>query len=197
MPAPTVTSPNIILDPGYLFWAPLGTALPVNTVAGSVFTDAWVAPWVWLGTTVEGSALTTSVSVEYIRAAEIFNPVGSSVTEQNSSITFAALDFTLKNLQRINNGGVITPVSGTGATTLSKYAPPTQSGVTRAMIGWESRDATLRAILFQTINSSDIEMQFRKAPDAASIPATFTCEVPAGTTDPWNMFSAGTVRLGV
>lgn len=196
MAAPTIVAPTVLVDPGYLFWAPLASAVPTHTVAGSVFTDTWAAPWVWLGATTDGSSLTTSVSVEYVRAAEIFNPVGSSITEQNTSITFACLSYTLNNLKRINNGGTVALVSGTGATSLNKYTPPTQSGVTRSMIGWESTDGTLRAVLYQTLNTGDIEMSFKKAPDAATLPGTFSCEVPAGSTVPYEMWSAGVARVG-
>jgi len=196
MAAPTVVAPAVLLDPGWLFWAPLASAVPTHTVAGSVFTDTWGAPWVWLGATAEGSTLTSSVSVEYVRAAEIFNPVGSSITEQNTSIAFALLSYTLNNLKRILNGGTIATVSGTGATTLSKFTPPTSSQITRSMIGWESTDGTTRAVLYQCLNTADVEMQFAKAPDAATLPGTFSCEVPTGNTVPFEMWSAGTVRVG-
>jgi hypothetical protein len=43
---PTMPIPNLLTDPGFLFSAPLGTALPTHTVAGSKFTDAWAAAWV-------------------------------------------------------------------------------------------------------------------------------------------------------
>jgi hypothetical protein len=196
MAAPTVVSPTILVDPGWLFWAPLATAVPTHTVAGSVFTDTWSAPWVWLGATAEGSTLTTSMSVEYVRAAEIFNPVGSSITEQNSSISFALMSYTLNNLKRILNGGTIATVSGTGATTLSKFSPPTSSQIVRSMIGWESTDGTTRAVLYQCLNTADVEQQFKKAPDAATLPATFSCEVPSGSSFPYEMWSAGTARVG-
>lgn len=196
MAAPTLVAPTVLVDPGYLFWSPIATAVPTHTVAGSVFTDTWTAPWVWLGGTAEGSTLTTNTAVEYVRAAEFFNPVGSSITEQNTSITFALLSVHLNNMKRIMNGGTVATVSGTGATTLGKFTPPTQSQITRSQIGWESTDGTTRAVLYQCLNTGDIEMAFRKAPDAASLPATFSCEIASGGTVPFEIWSAGVARLG-
>ncbi len=40
---PVVGTPNILVDPGFLWIAPLGTAAPTNTVTGGKFTDAVAA----------------------------------------------------------------------------------------------------------------------------------------------------------
>lgn len=194
MAAPVVTSPNTLLDPGYLFYAPVGSAVPTHTVVGSKFSDAWGAPWVWLGATTDGSELSNTINVEYVRAAEIFDPVGSSVTERTGQITFSLLDVTLAKYKIVSNGGTVAVVSGTGATALNKFTPPQISGIARSMIGWESTDSTMRAILYQAINTGDVATPFRKAPDAAVLPATFTMEVPAGSSAPYELWTAGTAR---
>lgn len=194
MAAPTVVAPNTLVDPGYLFWSPLGTAVPTHAVTGSKFTDAWGAPWVWLGATTDGSELQNSISVEYVRAAEIFDPVGSSVTERNGQISFSLMDITLTKFKYVNNGGTVAVVSGTTTTQLNKFTPPQVSGIVRAQIGWESTDGTMRAVLYQVINSGDITMPFRRAPDAAVMPATFTMEVPSGSTAAYELWTAGTAR---
>jgi hypothetical protein len=194
MAAPTVTSPNVLVDPGYLFWAPLGTAVPTHTVVGSKFTDSWSAPWVWLGATTDGSELTNTIGVEYVRAAEIFDPVGSSITERTGQISFSLLDVTLTKFKYVMNGGTVALVSGTTTTTLNKYTPPQVSGIVRAMIGWESTDGTLRAVLYQVINTGDVTTPFRRAPDAAVLPATFSMEVPAGSSAAFELWNAGVVR---
>jgi hypothetical protein len=69
-----ITTPNVINDPGYLLYAPLGTSLPTNTVTGSVFTDTWAAPWVQLGMTDSGSVMTSSLAVSEVDAAESLDP---------------------------------------------------------------------------------------------------------------------------
>lgn len=194
MPAPTVTAPNTLLDPGYLWIAPLGSTVPTPTVVGSKFTDVIAAPWVWLGATTDGSEFQNSINVEYVRAAEIFDPVGSSITERTGQITFSLLDITLTKIKYIMNGGTLTVVSGTGATQLNKFTPPQVSGIARQMLLWESTDSTLRVVIYQAINAGDITIPFKRAPDAAVLPATFSFEVPAGSTAPWDSWSAGTAR---
>lgn len=194
MPAPTITSPNTLIDPGYLWIAPLGSTVPTPTVLASKFTDAIVAPWVWLGATTDGTEFTNTIGVEYVRAAEIFDPVASSITERTGQVSFSLLDITLTKLKYAMNGGTVTIVSGTGATTLNKYTPPQVSGIARQMLLWESTDSTIRIIFYQALNTGDMTIPFRRAPDAAVLPATFSLEVPAGSSAPWEAWSAGTAR---
>jgi hypothetical protein len=118
---PTIATPTVLTDAGYLFIAPLATAVPTNTVAGSVFTDAWSASWIPLGATEEGSTLSYSITVEPVPVAELFDPVKYATTERNGSIAFNLADFTLSNYRRALNGGTaaLAPTSGTGATVVS------------------------------------------------------------------------------
>lgn len=195
MPPAAVTTPTILTDPGYLFVAPLGTAVPTNTVAGSVFTDAWAAAWIPLGATEEGSEFSYSTDVEPIEVAEFFDPIAYRTTSREGSIAFNLASYTLSNYRRAVNGGVaaLTATSGTGATSLFTLEPPTPGTEVRSMIGWESLDNTLRLICHQTIQGGEISSAFRKAPDLAVIPCTFNLEVPAGGK-PWTMYAAGTSR---
>ena len=103
---PAVTSPNILVDPGFLWVAPVGTADPTNTVAGSVFTDAIPVAWLPLGATTEGSTFSYSTSVEPIRVAELFDPVRYATTERGGSISFNLASYTLSNYRRALNGGI-------------------------------------------------------------------------------------------
>lgn len=190
---PTTATPTILTDPGYLFWAPLGTALPVNTVVGSKFTDAWSSPWVSLGATEEGSTLSYEITVEAIMVAEFFDAISYRTTERGGAFAFALADWTLANVKRAFNGGTLTVVSGTGATQLNKYEPPDPGGEVRAMLGWESLDSTVRAICYQCLNSGTVETAFKKAPDKSLLPCEFRFEKPA-TTQPFEFYTAGTAR---
>jgi hypothetical protein len=192
---PSTAVPNILTDPGYLFWAPLLSAEPVNTVVGSKFTDAWPVAWISLGATEDGSAFTYETTVEPITVAEFFDPIRYSTTERAGNFAFNLADYTLNNLKRAFNGGTLATVSGAGATLLSSLVPPTPGNEVRAMIGWESLDNTMRTICYQTINSGSITNAYRKAPAFAVIPCTFNFEVPAAG-NPWKMYSAGTARVG-
>jgi hypothetical protein len=42
--------------------------------------------------------------------------------------------------------------------------------------------------MFQVLATGDITIPFRKAPDAAVLPVTFSCEVPSGGTVPWETY---------
>ena len=193
--APSISTPNLLRDPGYLFRAPIGTSLPTNTVAGSVFTDDWAAAWVPIGATEEGSTVAYEMSSEPVRVAELFDPVAYSVTETTGSIAFAMADWTLQKLKFAMNGGTMTLVSGTGATALTSLEPPDPSEVLRCMIGWQSLDATVRFVGRQCINASAIESAFQRAPAKSLIPVQFSFERPAAAKS-FAFFSAGTTRSG-
>lgn len=190
---PTTATPLILTDPGYLFWAPLSSAEPSNTVTGSKFTDAWPVAWISLGATEDGSQFSYQINVEAISVAEFFDPIAYRTTSRTSSFAFNLADYTLSNWKRAANGGAITVVSGTGATTLSKWEPPDPGSEVRAMIGWESLDGTMRIVGRQAINGAEISSAFRKAPAVAVIPCTFQFEVPSAAK-PFTFYTAGTAR---
>jgi len=192
----TLAIPTILKDPGYLLWAPLLSAEPTNTVVGSVFTDTWPGAWINLGATEDGSKFKYESKVEPIPVAEFFDPIQYSTTERSGSFAFNLAHYTLQNLKRAFNGGTLATVSGSGTTLLSSYIPPAPGAEIRAMIGWESLDATMRIVCYQTLQGGAMETEFKKAPDKAVIPCEFMFEVPTSTI-PYKMYTAGTARVGV
>jgi hypothetical protein len=194
---PTTATPLLLRDPGYLFWAPLASSLPANTVAGSKFTDAWPGAWLSLGATEEGSAFSYQINLEAISVAEFFDPIAWSTTERSGNFAFALADYTMKNLQRAFNGGTLQVLSGAGATQLTRLTPPAAGGEVRAMIGWESLDSTLRIICYQTINGGELKTEFKKAPAKGLIPCQFQFEVPSAGGQPFEIYGAGAARVGV
>jgi hypothetical protein len=190
---PTTATPNVLTDPGYLFWAPLASTEPTNTVAGSKFTDSWPVAWINLGATEDGTEFSYETSVEPVTAAEFFDPIKYATTERTGNISFTLIDWTLANLKRALNGGTLTLVSGTGATALNSYIPPAPGAEIRCMIGWESLDSTVRIIMYQTLNSGSIASAFKKAPDKAGFACQFNFEVPAAG-QPFKIYTAGTAR---
>jgi len=191
----TLATPTILTDPGYLLWAPLLSTEPTNTVVGSVFTDTWPGAWINLGATEDGSKFKYESKVEAIMVAEFFDPIRYATTERTGSFAFSTAHYTLNNLKRVFNGGTLATVSGSGTTLLSSYVPPTPGNEVRAMIGWESLDATMRIICYQTLQGGSMETEFKKAPDKAIIPAEFQFEVPASGI-PYKIYTAGTARVG-
>lgn len=193
MTAPAIATPNLLTDPGTLLWAPLGTSLPTHASTASKFSDSWPTGWLGLGATQEGSNFSYTSEVEPITVAEFFDPIRYATTERSGSFAFALADFTLTNLKRAMNGGVIT-TTGSGATSVNKWEPPDPGGEVRAMIGWESQDNTTRFIGYQCLNSGEIASAFQKAPAFAVIPFAWNFEIPAGGTKPFGFWTAGVSR---
>lgn len=193
---PTVATPKILTNPGFLWLAPLGTAEPTNTVTAGVFSDAIPAAYLPLGATAEGSEFSYSTKVEAIRVAELFDPVMWATTEREGSMAFALASWTLSNYRRALNGGVaaLTPTGATGSE-LTTLEPPDPGSETRAMLLWESTDSTLRILLRQCLQGGEIKSSFKKAPDTAAIPCTFNMEVPSTGSKPWAMWGAGLTRV--
>lgn len=189
---PSIATPNLLTDPGYLFWSPLGTAVPTMTVTAGKFTDAWAASWIPCGATEEGSTFAYSTSVEPVRVAELFDPVKYATTDRSGSMAFSLASWTLTNWKAAMNGGAIT-VTGTGATTLNKYTPAAPGNEIRAQLGWESLDATVRIVAYQTINGGEVSTAFRRAPDKALIPFTFNFEINSSGV-PYEIWTAGVGR---
>src|SRR5258706_3029841 len=154
---PTMATPAILRDPGFLFWAPLGSTVPSMTVVGSKFTDTWPVAWIQLGATDKGTKLKYATKLEAISVAEIFDPIQWATTERTGTVEFALASYTMANLNRAFNTGTLTTVSGSGTTLLTKLSPPTPGNELRAMIGFESTDSTVRAIAYQTVQGVAIQ----------------------------------------
>ena len=195
---PTTATPTVLTGAGFLFIAPLLTALPTNTVTASKFSDAWPAAWISLGATEEGSTFSYSTTVEAVTVAELFDPVKFETTERSGSIAFNLADFTLSNYRRALNGGTaaLAVTTGTGATSLYTMEPPAPGAEVRSMIGWESLDGTVRLIIRQSIQGGEVSSAFQKAPSKALIPCTFNMEVPASGAV-FSLYGAGVARGGV
>lgn len=193
MPNPTVTKPSLNSGAGFLYYAPIGSSLPANTVSGSVFTDAWASPWVWLGTSTTGSVWHYNITTSPQEVAEILDPVAYPTTGRTATVDFNLANYTASNLAIALNGATKT-VTGSSDTTLTQVDPPTPGSETRFMLGWESLDATIRKIAFQVINSGDIAETFAKAPAFTDIPFNVSCEISSTYNVPFRTWTAGATR---
>jgi len=189
---PTTGVPAVLTDPGYLFWAPLLTTEPANTVVASKFTDAWPVGWASLGATEDGGEFSYAIKVEPVTVAEFLDPIRYATTERTGSFAMTLANWTATNLKYALNGGVLT-VTGTTTTTMTKVEPPTPGAEVRCMIGWESLDSTARIVCRQTINGAELKTAFKKAPTNAGIPVEFNFEVPP-TGTPFSVYTAGLAR---
>lgn len=188
----SIAQPNLLMDPGFLYWAPLGSTVPTHTVVGGVFTDTWPVAWIPLGMTDSGSDWSYSTTVAAVESAESLDPIAQRTTARSGSVAFSLLNYTATNLARAYNGAALT-VTGTGGTTLTKVTPPIPGQEVRAMIGWESLDSTVRKIAYRVLNSGDIKTTMNKAPARTVIPWTAVFEVPStGVT--YEEWTAGSAR---
>lgn len=194
MPQAAVATPLLATDPGFLFWAPIGTAEPTHAVTASVFSDVWAAAWIRLGATEEGHAFNWQTSFDPVTVAELLDPVRYITTGRTGSLAFALSDFHMNNVKRALNGGTLT-TTGAAATTMTTYTPPAIGAEVRCQIGWESQDGTERLIAYQTINTGQVSITRRKGSDNASLPVEFQLEIPA-SGQPFKYLTAGVARLG-
>jgi len=192
MPLNTTATPTLMTDPGFLFHAPLGSAVPAMTVVGSVFTDAWPVAWINLGATADGTDFSYDINTTPVMVAEFLDPIRIATVSRSGSLAFELANFTATNLKKVLNGATNT-VTGLTTTTLTKTTPPAPGQETRAMIGWESTDGTARAIAYQCLNSGAIKMSFKKAPAFTTQPCVFQFEVPTAG-NPFETWTAGVAR---
>jgi hypothetical protein len=159
---------KVRVGPGKLYWGAVGATEPATLVT------AWAVAWTDLGYTVEGSSFTIAPSFEDIEVAEEFDPIDTQKTGQAMTVAFALAQLTAENLQLAMNGGTIT--TGTGEKTIE---PPGSTAVpTYVALGWRSTDAKEQFVWRRCLQTGDIEIARRKAPDKASIPASFRVMLP-------------------
>ena len=187
-----IALPTLLTDPGFLYWAPLGSALPTGVSTASAFSDTWPVAWIPLGMTTKGTDIDINVTASAILAAESIDPLTYRTTDRTGTLTFELMSLTATNLARAFNGAS-TAVTGSGATTITKIDPPAPGSEVRAMIGFESLDSTFRFVAYQVFNSGSIKMSFAKAPATTGIPWTGMLEKPA-STQPWSAWTAGAAR---
>jgi hypothetical protein len=161
---------KIRIGPGKLYAGPVGTAEPADLTA------AFNVALIDLGYTEEGSTFTISPEFEDVEVAEELDPIDILPVGRSMSVEFALAELTAENYQRVMNGGTIT--TGTG---LKSFEPAAASTVpTYLMLAWEDTLAVHkeRYIWRRCIQTGDIEVSRRKAPDKATLGASFRVALP-------------------
>ena len=178
---------KLLQEAGFLYWAPLSTAVPVNTVVGSVYTDVWTAPWVPLGPTESGMDFTYTSTVQPVMIAELYDPITYRTTDRSGSFGYMLASITAANMIKTFNGAT-NVVTGTGTTQTTRIAPVQVGNEVRCMIGWESFDQSTRIIAYQVMNSGAMKLSANKSPAKMTLPWMGNFEVPGGGTGlPWTI----------
>lgn len=174
-------SRSVKLGAGSLFYAPLGSAEPISC------TGAWPSAWTPLGYTEQGSTFTYSLTTASVTPEEEYDAVLNYITGRTTTMAFNLLESTAQNLAvALNLAGTPSGVLDDGTIYLE---PPDPGTETRIMIGWGADleasaptgvdPAYGRIIIRQALQTGNLQVTRRKAPNAASASCTFTGEKPA------------------
>lgn len=169
------TPGNVVLGPGRIYVAPLGTTEP--TSASAAMPSAWRA----IGYTEDGNAFSTTLTNEPVEVAEEVDPIRYVLSRRVSSLTFAMAEATRANLALALGGGA------NAANDATSFEPPDPGDEVAIMIVWDSDDdpttGTNARILFRQCKpGGTVEMVHRKAPAKTLIAVTFDIEKPSSAT---------------
>ena len=193
MPAAIAPKSALSFGAGWMYYGLAGVAWPLNTVAGSVFTDVPnPANWTLFGVTREGHELTVDLNVDPVEAAEYLEPIVNVTTGRTVTVSADFMQINATMMKRVFNGGSLV-TSGAGATLLTTYKLPVIGAETRAQLFWESSDSTERWVAGQVFQTGSIQINRKKGAANASLPAEFTFE-PDANGDPFVQFNAGVLR---
>lgn len=177
MPPTTGDPDDVLLGPGILYAAPIGTTEP--TSASATLATAWRE----IGYTEEGTAFTYSITSEGINVAEEFDPVKYATTARAMSVGFQMAQAVRQNLALALNAGASALNDGTS------LVPPDPGAEVRVMLLWQSDDeyAVRRWIFRRAMQGGSVEIARRKAPQKTLFPVTFNIEKPEGAA-PFKVF---------
>lgn len=175
-----MANPNKVkLGAGLLYVGPIGTTEPTDLTTPWATVDA---DWSPLGYTEEGHEFASEPNFEPIEVAEEKIPIRYEKTGQEESLTFSAAEMTVDNLTYAFNGGTVTTLAGT---VVRFERPDIDDQDIYLMIGWESNDGEERWIFRKCIQTGNVNIARRKAPDKALIPMEFRLVVPSPGVLPW------------
>lgn len=174
---------KVRVGPGKLKIAPVGATEPTD------LSTAWDAAWVDLGYTAEGHSFAATPTFEPVDVAEELDPIRYEATGREMRVEFALAEVTATNLSRALNGGTLV-TSGTGAAQIVTFEPPDPGEETRVALGWESLDGEERWVWRKCLQTGDIEVARRKAPEKATVPCAFMLETVAGGGKPFKALFA-------
>lgn len=160
------TSSNVLIGPGLLYVAPIGTAEPASATAtlNAAFRE--------VGYTDAGTTFRYELTNEPIEVAEEFDPVAYATTGRAASVAFAMAESTRANLALALNSGADAAATGT-------YEPPEPGDEVRVMILLQTEEGA-RWLFRRCLQADTVEIARQKAPQKALIPVTFRLEKPTG-----------------
>jgi len=166
---PLVSAAAVILGPGNLWAAPLGTVEP----AGNVASGALAAGWRQIGATNDGSQFQYEQTSNAIMVEEEFDAVRWVTSARQISVVFAMAEMHRQNLALALNLGA------NAVNDASLIEPPAPNADLRVMLCHDT-DQGARWLFRQCFQVGNLAVQRKKAPDKSTLAVTFRLEKPAG-----------------
>ena len=173
------SSSNVVVGPGRIYFAPLGTAEPASCSA------ALPSAWLSVGYTEDGSQVEIGQTSAEVEVAEELDPVRYVNVKRTTKVTFAMAEMTVRNL-------ALAMAAGAGrANSTASFEPPDSGTDTAVMLVWDSMDtpdATNERWLFRQAKATgNISIARKKSPAKSTIPVEFNCERPSAAKS-WLVF---------
>ena len=153
---------KVIAGVATLYTAPVGTAMPADTVAEGV---AWASTWVHHGATEEGISFINGTDTNDIFVEEQSPPARILVSRRNVRVTFALAEDVVASMKLSYGGGVSTPVvAGTGQP--GKTTLTLSDTLDEVAVGFEAINAFgfwRRVHIPRAVSVADVTTTYRRA----------------------------------
>lgn len=180
MTIPTTATPNEVhLGPGILYVAPIGTSEP-----GSVAALTGASAWREVGYTDAGTTMTYQLQTQPTMVEEEIDPVHISETGRNIALATNLAQSSRRNLALAMNAGA------NAVNDNSTFEPPAAGAGVHVMVAWCSEEGAMW-LFRKALNTGNVQVQRKKAPNKATFPCDFQIEKPAGQA-PFKVFPTAT-----
>jgi len=182
------SSANVHLGPGRLYYAPLGTAEPAS---GSATLDA---AFKVVGYTEDGTTVETTITTEGIEVAEEIDPILYSQTKRETKVTVNMAEMAISRLALALGAGAARADNG------GYFEFPDPSAIVPVILVWDSAESPTSVLnrrwIFRSVYpSGTISLSRKKAPNKATISATFMAALPTGVSSPVRIFPDASGRI--
>jgi hypothetical protein len=162
------TPSEVVVGPGLLYVAPIGTAEP--TTGSGALPSAWTP----IGYTDDGTTFSYGTTFEDIDVAEELDPIRKVATKRQVSLKCAMAQVSAQTLSIAANGGTI----GSPTTGFVTFDPPELGQEAAVMVAWDSDDHQERILIRKAIQVGAVDEARKKAPNKAMIPIELAGQVP-------------------
>lgn len=183
---------NVSVGPGWIFVAPIATALPTsNEVALPV-------DWVAVGYTEDGSESSYNVTSADIEVAEEIDPIATQETKADTKFVFSMAEMTRRNLGLALGLGVV-------ANDDTVISPASLGGRVYFRMVWQSLDlvspavadtANVRWVFPKVFSTGGFKLPNKKAPAKKLLPVEFSCYRTSSAIPPFLVYPNAAFKIG-